>query len=202
MLDKITLSLARSYYADSGLEYDEGDIEVYSYGLQMFLATVFDILFVLVLGLCIGKFFETAVFLAAFISLRSSAGGYHAKDYLRCLAGLLVVYGLHLAILILTPAALTNHLSLIFLAISIFPILKFAPVEDANKPIGPIQRKTFRKRSVVTLAIQAVIIVGISIFGVIPYILLSFAMGLLTASGSLVAVIIRNSITARRQQSE
>jgi accessory gene regulator B len=202
----MTISLARAYYADSAVEYDEDDIEVYSYGLQMFIAPFLSVLFVLVLGFCIGKFFETAAFLAAFISLRPSAGGYHAKTHLRCFSGLLVVYGLHLAVLYLTPATPVYQLSLLLLVVSTFPVLKYAPVADANKPIGPIQRKQLRKRSIEVFLIQAAIIAGMGIFGLvssyvgirimegIPYILLSFALGQLTASGSLVAAVIRNAI--------
>jgi len=206
MLEKMTLSLARAYYDENGAEYDEDDIEVYSYRLQMFLAPLFDVLFVLTAGLIIGRFFETIAFLAAFIVLRSSAGGYHAKTFFRCFLGLLVIYGLHLVILYLTPVTLVYQLSIAIIAISIFPILKYAPIADANKPIGPIQSELYRKRSVVILLVQSTLIVGVSIFGIatshtgivvaeiFPYILLSFAIGQLTASGTLVAAIIHIGI--------
>ena len=38
----------------------------------------------LIIGLIFGKFFEAAVFIVAYCSLRSFAGGYHAKTPLRC----------------------------------------------------------------------------------------------------------------------
>jgi accessory gene regulator B len=201
MLDKMTLSLARAYYAQSGVEYDEDDIEVYSYGLQIFLSSVLEVLAVLIIGLCIGRFFETIAFFVSFISLRSGAGGYHAKTYLRCFFGLLVVYGLHIGVLIITPVSVSYYVPLLILTLSVFPILRYAPVADPNKPIGPIQRKAFRRRSLVMLLIQIVIILAGSAFGiatshtgeVIPYILLSFAIGQLTASGSLIAAKIQNA---------
>ena len=125
MLNKMTLSLARAYYAQSGTEYDEDDIEVYSYGLQIFLSNVFEVLAVLIIGLCIGRFFETVAFFVSFISLRSGAGGYHAKTYLRCFLGLLVVYGLHIGVLMLTPTAVIFYVPLGILALSVFPILRY-----------------------------------------------------------------------------
>jgi hypothetical protein len=58
-----------------------------------------------------------------------------------------------------------------------------------------------RRKSIVTLSIQTAIIVGMSVFGIVtshtgevlPYILLSFAIGQLTASGSLIAAKIQNA---------
>ena len=199
MLIKVTESLARTIYDD------EDDIELYAYGLQIFLSNVLELLFVVVLGLCIGRLFETIAFLGAFITLRTGAGGYHAKTFFRCFLGLLFVYGLHLAILSLTPVYWIYYLCLLLMVISIFPILKYAPVADPNKPIGPIQRKCFRKRSVVVFLIQAAIIVAMCGFGIaaanlgiyiadtIQYVLLSFVIGLATASGSVVAARIQNA---------
>ena len=209
MLDKMTLSLARTYYAGSGIEYDEDDVELYSYGLQTFLEPVIEIATVLIISLLAGRFFETVAFLGAFCVLRFYAGGYHAKNFSRCFMGLLVVYGLLLSTLNLAPltAMLMYQLSLVIVVISIVPILRYAPVAHINKPIGPITRKQFRKRSIVILATEALIIVGASVYGIaihhagysiagiIPYILLSFAVGLLTASGSLVTAVLAGKPT-------
>jgi len=199
MLNKMAISLAQSFYAQSGNKYDEDDIELYAYGLVSFLSTIFEIFAVLLWGIIVGRMFETISFFVSFIPLRSFAGGYHARTIPRCFLILLIIYALNLAVIRYTPYSLTNYVSLMFLSISAFPILKYSPVADVNKPIGPIQRKEFRKKSLIIFFSQALIIVivggfcmitskyGLVIAEKIPYICLSFAIGQLTASGSLVA---------------
>ena len=88
---------------------------------------------------------------------------------------------------------------MLIVIISSAPILKFAPVADANKPIGSIQHRNFRKKSLSILIAQSSSVIALSIFSIIlsfcelnffeksPYICLSFAIGQLSASGSLVA---------------
>ena len=199
MLNKMSLSLAQTFYTNADIEYDEGDIEVYAYGLEVFLSSVLEVLAILIIGIFVGRIFEALAFFISFIPLRSFAGGYHAKTHLRCFFVLLVVYGLVLLILNLIPISFAVHIALICVGLSVFPILKFAPLADVNKPIGVLQRKEFRKKSVFILLVQAIIIIGLSgliimfnVSAIISYICLSFALGQLSAVMSLVVAKIRN----------
>ena len=62
----------------------EEDAEIYIYGINQILTSVFNVSSALIIGLILGTFFETVVFMAAYIPLRIFAGGYHAKTSLRC----------------------------------------------------------------------------------------------------------------------
>ena len=192
MLERWSTDLAQFFYANSGVEYDDGDIEVYSYGLQLLLSSVFEISAVLILGLCIGRLFETVAFFSGFIPLRLYAGGYHAKTHFRCFMVLLATYLIFLTVLYITPIEMANHTAIVLVCVSAFSILKLAPIADANKPIGPIQHKEYRRKSVSIYFFQAIIIAGISIAGVFPYIALSLAVGQLTVAGSLAAAKLIN----------
>ena len=205
MLHKLTLNLAQTFYTNNDIEYDEGDVEVYAYGLELFLSAVLEVLAVLVLGILLGRVFETIAFFAAFIPLRSYAGGYHAKTHLGCFFVLLVIYALILSVLHTIPPELISHVAIFCVGLSTYPILNFAPLADANKPIGPLQRKKFKKKSVFIFLIQAIIIMGLSGFImisamrgieiaiIVPYICLSLALGQLSSSGSLLFAKIRNA---------
>jgi len=197
MLSKLAKDMALSFYSSSGEIYDDGDVEVYAYGAELLISSVLQILTVLILGLIIQRRLETVVFLAGFIPLRVFAGGYHAKTHLRCFLGLLFVYAVFLTVLHIIPLEMIVELSLIFTVVSFFPIWIYAPLEDVNRPIGEIQGKKFRKSSLVVYFVQASIIVTLSILGLIPYIILSFACGQLAVTISLLVADIKNRVQKR-----
>ncbi|MBQ8010486.1 MAG: accessory gene regulator B family protein, partial [Oscillospiraceae bacterium] len=60
------------------------DKEIYRYGVQQGLNLAFNFLTTLVIGAVCGMFWESVLFMAAYMPLRSFAGGYHAKTHLRC----------------------------------------------------------------------------------------------------------------------
>lgn len=62
----------------------EEDAEIYIYGINQILTSVLSVSSALIIGLIFGVFPEIAVFMAAYIPLRSFAGGYHAKTPLSC----------------------------------------------------------------------------------------------------------------------
>lgn len=52
------------------------DAEIYIYGINQILMYSINISSALIIGLIFGKFFEAAVFIVAYCSLRSFAGGW------------------------------------------------------------------------------------------------------------------------------
>ena len=60
------------------------DEEVYEYGLQLLLSTVFNGIIALVLAVISGTVWQCVCYLAFFILIRKSAGGFHAKTHLGC----------------------------------------------------------------------------------------------------------------------
>ncbi len=193
MLNKMAISIAQSYYAQSGENYDKDDIEFYAYGFQVLFMNILDITAVIILGGFIGLFFETIVFLSAFASLRAYAGGHHASTPLKCFLSLLGFYALMLIIIYFTPVYFINYVSLLITWICIFPVLKFAPAINENRPVGPIQYSEFRKKTVLILLVQTSIITLLSALCIVlplsnkaSYICLSFSIGQFVESVSIV----------------
>lgn len=64
---------------------NEDDRDVYEYCIISFLESFTYIIATFVLGVLIGKIFETIIFLICFLSLRKYAGGFHMKTSAGCM---------------------------------------------------------------------------------------------------------------------
>ena len=128
------------------------DIEIYIYGINQILVSILNISSALILGAIFGVFYEIAVFMAAYIPLRTFAGGYHAKTPLRCY----VVSMIMLAIVSvgLRYFCIADEAYYVILVISIVVILILSPVEDKNKPLNEIEYKIYKKRTAIIVATE------------------------------------------------
>ncbi len=125
------------------IEHD--DRELYVYGFNQGLNILLNLITTLVVGLLFRNILELAIFIAAYIPLRSFAGGYHAKTPVRCyifsiiliLAFSLIIKYVHFTILICS----------IIIVVSSAIILCLAPVEDKNKPLDKEEQSVYRKRT-------------------------------------------------------
>lgn len=139
------------------------DYEVYSYGLQLILATILKGAGLTIIALLMDVFKEFIVFIAFFSVLRVYAGGYHSKSYLNCfittaistfaLIGLAVIFKNMIGLIILT----------ILLLISCGLVIKFAPIESENKPLSEGQKEKFRRKSIQIVTIQSIIIILVNL---------------------------------------
>lgn len=148
------------------------DAEIYIYGINQILVSILNISSALIIGMIFGVFLEVAVFMVAYIPLRTFAGGYHAKTPLRCYM---------LSVIMLTVVSLgLKYLSLtewVYYAVDVLAIIIiciFSPVEDKNKPLDEIECKVYKKRAVLI---------------VIAEFLISFALKLANMDNLFVAVI-------------
>lgn len=166
------------------------DAEIYIYGINQILMYAINISSALIIGLIFGKFFEVAVFIAAYCSLRSFAGGYHAKTPLKC-----YFFSIIMLIIVLVGIKylyLTEWVYYAVLAMTFVIVLVLSPVEDKNKPLDDLEHKVYKKRGVIIAAIELLIsgllkLAGLdSLFVAIVY---SFA----TLSFMLIAGKIKNS---------
>lgn len=132
-------------------EIKEEDRELFIYGLTQGIRMCLNVLTTLLIGLLMGMWWQGLLFLAAFIPTRSFAGGYHAKTPLRCywcsvgivIAALTVVRnGRDIQIILNTVAIL-----------SVAVILYLAPVESENKPLSEPEKKSFKKKTQISLFI-------------------------------------------------
>lgn len=113
----------------------ESDRALYLYGIREAGVIFQNIVITLTFGILFQNFFQTVVFLGAYIPLRSFAGGYHAASAKRC-----SVYSLGL-ILILEFYFSHRYLvefrylfSMLIIAICI--IYKASPLQSPSKPLS------------------------------------------------------------------
>lgn len=131
------------------------DAEIYIYGINQILVSILNISSALIIGMIFGVFLEVAVFMVAYIPLRTFAGGYHAKTPLRCYM---------LSVIMLTVVSLgLKYLSLtewVYYAVDVLAIIMiciFSPVEDKNKPLDEIECKVYKKRAVLIVIAESLI---------------------------------------------
>ena len=184
------------FFVQKGI-FPEEDREVYAYGFELLLSTIFSLLTVFVMSVFFGRITETLVFILTFIVMRIFAGGYHASNHLRCFLALISIYSLFLIILTFCGGRTILWLSGGFAVISLATVFLLSPVADKNKPLTEKETKTFRLRSrVVTVFCVMVIACGIA-FLKGNFLVLSVSCGLFAVAASLTAAKIRNFFSGR-----
>lgn len=128
------------------------DIEIYIYGINQILVSILNIASALILGAIFGVFYEIAVFMAAYIPLRTFAGGYHAKTPLRCYVFSMIM--LAIVSVSLRYFCIADEAYYVILVISIVVILILSPVEDKNKSVNEIEYKIYKKRTAIIVATE------------------------------------------------
>ena len=63
---------------------DTEEIEFYRYGIEITLSSLINIALISIIGIVTNYTFESTMFLAVFIIMRSFTGGYHANTYIKC----------------------------------------------------------------------------------------------------------------------
>lgn len=130
----------------------EEDAEIYIYGINQILVSVLNVSSALIIGLIFGVFFEITVFMAAYIPLRSFAGGYHAKTPLRCYIFsviMLIVVSIGMKYLYMT-----EWVYYVVLAAAASVVLILSPVEDRNKPLDETEHKVYKRRTVLIMTVE------------------------------------------------
>lgn len=138
------------------------DREIYRCGVQQLLRYTVSFAATLIIGLLFGMLRQCALFMAAYVPLRHSAGGFHAKTPLRC--------SLFSAVLTVAALGLIRLLSgtaegcAVTLLLSDVCILLLAPVGSENKPLDETERRVFRRRARVMTALLTAAAFGMMLF--------------------------------------
>ena len=165
---------------------EKNDEEVYEYGLQLLLSTVLNAAIALLLAIVSGTVIPCLFYLSAFVVMRKSAGGFHAKTHFGCCCILITVLCCFIAFIRLAPTNIYIVVSGLSLIISAVTVLLFAPLEHENKPLSDKDKVRLRKVSIVYIIMISALVI---LFGVLNLteIMVSTALGILTSSGSVLA---------------
>ncbi len=160
----------------------EEDEELYIYGLQTILSSVFALLLILVFAMIKRDLIETGLFLVCLVLMRSYTGGYHTKKYWSCCLVTLSCYLLNMYIGKMVGSS--NELFVLYL-VSILIILLISPLESKNKPIREMDMPKFK---IIVIGICLIFSTAIAVFylaGRMTYAVYIELAGITTA-GSLV----------------
>lgn len=154
MLEKIAKSITD--YLQKVLDLSEDDYCIHKYGVEITIASIFNLICVMAISLLMGQVLAGVVFLITFIPFRSYCGGYHANTYLKCNLLFTTFY--------FTVLVLTMRLSHIIPAVSLYITFIFsfiiiyclAPVQNKNKPLNEFEKKRCRKISFIFYAFLCV----------------------------------------------
>ena len=131
--------------------------EVYEYGFDITIYTIWSTATLLLIGLLLRQFFSAAILVFGFYIFQTTGGGYHAKSHLKCflsmVAGLLVG---------LSAVFIKDHhiLLWILLGIGAFLLLLIPLVLHPNKSYLEEERKRLTMKSIaVTLSVLICVVV-------------------------------------------
>ncbi|WP_304943243.1 accessory gene regulator ArgB-like protein [Vallitalea guaymasensis] len=143
----------------------EDDKEVYTYGFEIIISSLLILIGMVILGIIFRCLLKVIVFILFFCSLRIQAGGYHAKSHWKCFIYFLLSCFLAILISHLLLDFDKNLIIIILVLIeSCIIIITYAPVDTVNKPLGSSEKVAYKKKSMITVIVQSIIIIAMSIF--------------------------------------
>lgn len=191
MIAQLSKRLASFFVCNKIIE--EEDEEVYDYGLQLLLSTVANGLIALLIAIITGTVLQCFFYLAVFIVMRKTAGGYHAKTHLGCCCILVVVLICFIIFIKNAPMEIYSITTFASVVFSIIIILLFAPLEHENKPISDKDRINLRRKSILYIFVIAVLVFILAILR-FDTAMVSISLGILTSSSSImVAKVLKNT---------
>lgn len=111
---------------------EKQQINVITYGLDLLFSSFINFASILFISIIISKEIGTVLILLVTIPLQSFGGGYHCNTHLMCwiltIAGYLIT--------LFGALCLPTEILLLFAAVSIYPFIKFSPVENPKAPFG------------------------------------------------------------------
>ena len=124
---------------------EEVDRELYVYGFFLLITCLFFFLVTVAVGFFLGIPCESAVFFVAFITLRTYAGGIHAKTEAACTV--LTTIALGAAVITIKILENTNVGILPLFVFSNLCILLLSPLDSHEKPLDEEDRRKYRRIS-------------------------------------------------------
>ncbi len=136
------------FFVENKIIEDE-DKSVYSYGMELLLSTIFNFILALTVSLLTRSFIPCFINLAAFLTIRVNAGGYHADTHLGCMMTLAVVLLFFIVVAKNAPNSFMMLCSPIMITLSDITIVVLSPVEHPNKPLNDDKKKKLKRKSIV-----------------------------------------------------
>ena len=141
MFQKMSYKIANQMVREGVI--DSKIINVYAYGFELLFSTVAGILVLVVISILGNEAFLWIPYLAGFIPIRLTGGGYHAHSHRNCIIAFATIY----FVVFNTCRTSNSHIWLIASTINLVTMFLFSPVDAKNKPLREDQRKRKRTES-------------------------------------------------------
>lgn len=123
------------------------DRGLYQYAYEVLLNQVINVLIAILIAVLFRAPMPVFLFLASYIPLRSYCGGHHARTNGGCTAVSAVLLCIICVIYRILPSNAGVIMQPVSYIISGLLIIRFAPVENVNKPLAEEERVRYRKIS-------------------------------------------------------
>ncbi|MBP3339110.1 MAG: accessory gene regulator B family protein [Lachnospiraceae bacterium] len=143
---------------------DKDDWEIYYYGIYQLVMNTFEIITLLIIGYIMDEIFKCIVFVMAFSIMRIYAGGYHASTPLRCYC--MTTFTTITSLLVMKYVTINYFICYMVMLVSSIIILRVSPVETQNKPLDMLEKKIYRKKTLIALSIETIATILFSILRV------------------------------------
>lgn len=189
-MDKI-LNCLTEYYVRKNIIPEEKK-EVYFYGLKLITSDIINFSIIMILGLILGRFLDSVVFLLSFCTLRLFSGGFHAKTFWLCRLTMMLTFS-GVVLLSMRPvpwqyAAAANAAAVIVIAL-------LAPIEHPNKPLKEKQKKRNKIKAIIMSVFLAIVSATLAYIGIKTGITIS-----LTLLSVVVLMIVGMAVTKGGEQ--
>lgn len=155
-MDKLIDTIMEKLLSGGYVREDEADIV--RFGLELNIMKAIISAAMLVAAVIFGGAASALVFMAVYPPLRSCCGGYHAKTRIACFILSMAVMSLVIAASRFMPARASLPAALAMSLTGLLLIILLAPVESKNKPFDSVERRVFRRRSLIAAALSAALI--------------------------------------------
>lgn len=148
------------------LDFDDDTEEVVIYGAINLIQTTLGILFTVIIGFVFGVVYEALIVTITISTLKKYSGGPHASSPGRCLF-IGTIISISFSLLVSKMLYKQNIWSIaivgvLCIIISLYIIIKKAPVESENKPITSNKmRQRLKRNAIVTILIFSTIMVAL-----------------------------------------
>lgn len=162
-----------NYFARKG-EYPKEKINIYAYGFELLISTILNAFGLFIISIVMGLVIEAILFSLAFILLRATAGGYHAKHNWSCFLitnSIFVIFAIILKLM--ASSVVLPYIVFITLLTSII-IWSFSPIRAENNPLHENQKNSFRMRSIIIATVNMALTIVFAFLLQLPIIYLAY----------------------------
>lgn len=146
---------------------DKGEEEIVIIGLNRLSNIILDGIFAIICAGLMGNVVVGIIFELNYIVLRIYAGGYHAKNKIRCF--FLTYVSTFICIILIFVIPINKNIMEVTLIILFLVIAVTTPIYNENKPLNKMEMMVYRRKSVCIAFIEIVICFFLLLFDLDVY---------------------------------